>query len=111
MFAAAVAGLTVYMISVGLRQASLIAEIAGFFVALVGLALALATRHSPSPREGERDELKMSHVVSGGKVVQHADAPPWKSLSLLMAHVTARNGIYQGKSVVRPRARRARRKG
>lgn len=110
MFAAAVAGLAVYMISVGLREASLIAEIAGSFAALAGLALALAARHSPSPREGERDELKMSHV-SGGDVVQQADASPGKSLSLRMAHVTARNGIYQGKSVARVHTRGERRKG
>jgi hypothetical protein len=51
-FAAALVGLTGYMISVGWNQANLIAGVAGFFVAVAGLALAVAGRYqSPVSRE------------------------------------------------------------
>lgn len=46
-FGATVAGIAAYMVSVGWNQASLIAGVVGFFVAVAGLALAVAT-HSPA---------------------------------------------------------------
>jgi hypothetical protein len=58
-FVAALIGLTGYMISAGWNQANLIAGVAGFFVAVVGLALAVADRYR-SPVSRELSALKIS---------------------------------------------------
>ncbi len=71
LFAAAAIGLIVYMASVGLAKASLIATVAGLFVGAAGLVLELAAPHSavsPAPRAVQ----KAHNTHAGGSVVQAA---------------------------------------
>jgi hypothetical protein len=58
-FAAALVGLTGYMISVGWNQANLIAGVVSLFVAVAGLALAVANRYQ-LPASRELSVLKVS---------------------------------------------------
>ena len=88
-FATALVGLVVYMAVVGLGRASLIAEVAGFFVGLAGLALAVADRSSPSARSPHGQDI--SDVVSGGRVDQEAPA----GTPQRMTRVIAEDGVRQ----------------
>jgi hypothetical protein len=68
------AGLAAYMASVGWNQANMIAGIGGFFVAVGGLALALAERHSATVEE--RGQIRQRiRDVHANSVTQDALAP------------------------------------
>jgi membrane protein implicated in regulation of membrane protease activity len=113
MFVAAVAGVAAYMASVGWSQANLIAGVAGFFVAVVGLALALSERRSAARGERGHSIQDMTDIVVGGDAAQIACISPVEDVSQNMARVTARNG--HARQVIwvfgRPHARDARRRG
>lgn len=111
LFAVAVAGLTVYMVSVGLAKASTIAEVAGFFVAVIGLALALTSRHSTEQNTREHSHQQMSDVVAGKNVAQDAHVASDK-LTQKMERVTSRSGsVHQRVRVIQARVRSPRRDG
>lgn len=114
MFATALVGLVVYMAAVGLSRASLIAEVAGFFVALAGLTLAVADRYSPWARRDDGQDMTddrqdMTDVVSvSGCVGQEAP----EGTPQHMTRVTAWHGVYQRiRSAAQPHSRSARQKG
>lgn len=90
MFVAAVAGMTGYLVNVGWGRASAIAGVAGFFVGVAGLALALAARHSAGPRFRQR----MRHV-HGGAVTMTARIAGDAVVVQDMGQVTARGGSVQ----------------
>lgn len=67
-------GMAAYMFSVGWDRANLIAGIGGFFVAFVGLALAVAAHGSARPPVS-RHEQKLAHSSAGKDARQQADVP------------------------------------
>jgi hypothetical protein len=99
-------GLAAYMVSVGwqqAQQANLIAEIAGFFVAVAGLAVALAPRRAAPPPELHRGgqlqspsqiRLKMQRISSGRNVNVVTDARPEDKVTTDMWDVTAERSIH-----------------
>lgn len=93
MFFAALIGLAAYMASAGWSQANLIAGVAGFFVAAIGLALALAERHQASaPRERGHIELRMRGAVADRDIVQEGHVASEQNVSAHINRVSARNG-------------------
>jgi hypothetical protein len=109
-FVAAVVGLAVYMLSVGWSQASLIAEVAGFFVAVAGLALALAARHSTPSEKPGRSKQQMRNVVSGANVLQEAHVSSGESVAQDMKEIRSRRSVRQSiGSFSRPHDRRTQR--
>jgi len=109
-FAVAVTGLAVYMTSVGLNQASAIAGVGGFFVAVIGLALALAGRSTESLTPGQSHQ-QMSDVVAGKNVAQVSRVAS-DDVSQGMARVTARTGsVYQFVRGIQARAQSVKRNG
>jgi hypothetical protein len=88
--AVAFAGLVAYMLSVGWDQASLVAVVGGFFVAVAGLTLALAERRSTAQNERGQIKQQMRDVV-GNAVLQEAQVSPAEDVTQSMEGVTARN--------------------
>lgn len=95
-------GLAAYMVSVGWQQANLIAEIAGFFVAVVGLAVALASRRAaPLPglhgggqlQSPSQISLKMQCISSGKNVNVVTDAWPGDKVTTDIWDVAAERSI------------------
>lgn len=114
MFAAALAGLAAYMASVGWNQANLIAGVAGFFVAAVGLALALAERRQPTAPQGPGHfDLRIDKARAGRDIGQEADVASGDDVSAHMARVSAREGsvLQRIRALAQPPAGRARRGG
>ena len=113
MLAAAVIGLTVYMAVVGLNQASAIAGIGAFFVAVIGLALAVAApRPAESHKIGHTDQ-QMSGVVAGEHAIQEAIVTSSEDASQHMADVTAKTGsaVQRIFSIIQVRALGTKRDG
>ena len=110
MFVVALSGLAAYMVSVGWSQANLIAGVAGLFVAVVGLALALEARHSTA-QQGSGQIKQQMRDVHAKNVTQDAYVLSGESLSQDMAGVTARNGSVEQRirAFTRLRARGVRR--
>ena len=114
LFAAALAGLAAYMFTVGWNQANLIAGVAGFFVAAVGLALALTgRRQSTAPQGPGHFELRIGRATAGRDIRQEAHVAAGDDLSADMARVSARDGsvLQRIRALARPPAGQARRGG
>ena len=98
-FAGALIGTAGYMVTVGWAQASLIATVAGFFVAVAGLAAGLAAGSS-SPAERPAGITMVMREVSGIQVIQEAVVPSEVAVRLEMAHVTGRSGPVRQRTSV-----------
>jgi hypothetical protein len=93
-FAAALAGLAAYMMTVGWNQASLIAGVVGFFVAAIGLAVPLAGRSPKSPEKHVQFKQVMRDV-KGAAVGQEAEVTPGYDGSQEMTHVRSSDGAVR----------------
>jgi len=95
------------MATADLNQASAIAGIGGFFVAVVGLALALGARSPTGSHTGERSSQQMSDVIAGD-VKQDARVTAGDDVTQRMVRVTALPGsVHQRIRFIQPRARNA----
>jgi hypothetical protein len=88
--AIATIALAAYMVSVGWSRANLIAGVGAFFVAVAGLALALAARQRAQMEQMEQRMCDMK----AKRVVQEAHVSPPDKVIQSMARITARS-VYQ----------------
>ncbi len=111
--AVALIGIAAYMIVVGWNQATAIATIGAFFLAAIGVAVAVADRRSEGSEVRGGVTMRKRKVDAGGSVGQVADVRPDDKASLDMSQVTARSGdVEQRARVVNwPRLPGARRRG
>jgi len=93
-----------YMFRVGLAKASLVAEVAGLFLALIGLALAWVDRDRGARRRYRRNRQVMKDVIAEGDVIQGAASPGWVDQE--MERVRSSGRVVQFfKAVARMRSR------
>jgi hypothetical protein len=110
-FAAALAGLAAYMMTVGWSQASLIAEVTGLFIAVIGLAIPLAKR-SPKSSEKRVQFKQVMRNVKGAAVDQDAEVNSGYHGLQEMTHARSSDGaVRQRIRFTQPHARDRRRAG
>lgn len=99
--AGALAALVAYMASVGWTQASLVAGVAGFFVAVAGLILAIAPRKPASLHE-RRQAIQQMRNVSAASAHQDAQVLPGENITQSMESITVRDARQRIRPSPRP---------
>lgn len=101
--AVVLAGLVFYMYEVGWSKAFLIAGIAGFFVAVAGLALAVADRSDAGSHSRGGSVVQRLHRADGENVRQSARVIEGTDLAQDMTKVAAKAGAIRQVAKVVPR--------
>lgn len=103
--------LAAYMVSVGWSRADLIASVGAFFVAVAGLAVALATRDPRTSEKRAQIDQEIHDANAAGSMVQEAQVSSQDKVIQRMARITARRISQRVGQLAQSRALRIGRKG